>query len=103
VFRVAQEALANTAKHARARAADVRIEAEEHHLVLAVSDDGVGLGAPRGRVGHGLRGMRVRCEAFGGALEVGASRAGRGTTLRARFDWAALSPADFAPRSIQHS
>lgn len=103
VFRVAQEALANTAKHARAHAADVRIEAEEDHLVLVVSDDGVGLGAPSGRVGHGLRGMRARCEAFGGGFEVGASRAGRGTTLRARFDWAALSPAGFAPRSIQHS
>jgi signal transduction histidine kinase len=105
VFRVAQEALANIAKHARAHAADVRIEATDTHLVLVIGDDGVGLSARTGRVGHGLRGMRARCEAFGGALDTGPARAGRGTTLRARFGWAALSPAAFTPRStqLQHS
>ncbi|WP_323119563.1 sensor histidine kinase [Burkholderia alba] len=103
VFRVAQEALANIAKHARAHAADVRIEADDTHLVLVVADDGIGL-TPTDRRGYGLGGMRARCEAFGGTLDLARSRAGRGTTLRARFGWAALAPAaPVAPRSISHS
>ena len=97
IFRVAQEALNNTAKHARASAADVRIEASRRHLTLVVSDDGIGL-APRARTrrGHfGLAGMRARCAAFDGSLPIGASRpdAGthaRGTTVRARFAWDAM-------------
>ncbi|WP_233827867.1 sensor histidine kinase [Paraburkholderia sp. ZP32-5] len=95
VFRVAQEALNNVAKHARAASADVRIEADASHLTLLVSDDGVGL--PRGgsknrrgrsnrsdksgqtsqtgQAGHfGLAGMQARCAAFDGTLCVGAAR-----------------------------
>lgn len=110
IFRVAQEALANVAKHAQASSANVRIEADAHHFTLVVSDDGCGM--PRRRcaagspatTGFGLAGMRARCEAFGGTLRVitrrartGAARdAGEaperpsGTTVRARFAWAAL-------------
>ncbi|HEY2019614.1 sensor histidine kinase [Paraburkholderia sp.] len=83
VFRVAQEALNNVAKHARAASADVRIEAGPRHLTLRVSDDGIGL--PRGvskshrgqahRNGHfGLAGMQARCATFGGRLRVSAAR-----------------------------
>jgi signal transduction histidine kinase len=97
VFRVAQEALNNIARHARASAADVRIEASRRHLTLVVSDDGVGL-APRARVrrGHfGLAGMRARCAAFDGAVQISTRRRddaapARGTTVRARFAWDAM-------------
>lgn len=97
IFRVAQEALNNIAKHARASAADVRIEASRRHLTLVVSDDGIGL-APRARKrrGHfGLAGMRARCAAFDGTVKISSSRRdeasqARGTTVRARFAWDAM-------------
>ena len=110
VFRVAQEALNNIAKHARAESADVRIETSRHHLTLLVSDDGIGLtrNAHR-RPGHfGLSGMQARCAAFDGSLRVRARRARasradkdsgsdhasgnalRGTVVQARFAWDAL-------------
>jgi signal transduction histidine kinase len=97
IFRVAQEALNNTAKHARASAADLRIEASRQYLTLVVSDDGVGVGPrARSRQGHfGLAGMRARCAAFDGTFSVSARRADtgshlRGTTVRARFAWDAM-------------
>jgi len=97
IFRVAQEALNNIAKHAQASAADVRIEASRRHLTLVISDDGVGL-PPRARTrqGHfGLAGMRARCAAFDGNVQIGTRRdsdttQARGTTVRARFAWDAM-------------
>ncbi|MEW6344425.1 MAG: ATP-binding protein [Pseudomonadota bacterium] len=97
IFRVAQEALNNIAKHARASAADVRIEASRRHLTLVVSDNGVGL-APgaRKRRGHfGLAGMRARCAAFDGTVKISTGRRDEarqvsGTTVRARFAWDAM-------------
>ncbi|AOJ82316.1 histidine kinase [Burkholderia savannae] len=97
VFRVAQEALANVAKHAHASAADVRIDVDDTHLSLVVADDGVGIAAARRR-GYGLGSMRARCEALGGTLELVSPRpSGAGTVLRARFAWDALVAAAHAP------
>ena len=102
VFRVAQEALNNIAKHARAESADVRIETGRRHLTLIVSDDGIGVTRnARSRRGHfGLSGMQARCAAFEGTLHVSARRvvsrrgesdkASRGTLVRARFAWDAM-------------
>ncbi|WP_415914642.1 sensor histidine kinase [Paraburkholderia sp. J41] len=110
VFRVAQEALVNVARHARASRAEVRLDSTARHLTLTIADDGIGLSAASGRAaGHyGLKGMRERCAAFGGSLRVTATHPAsstatpsplseaaenaslRGTTLRARFAWDAL-------------
>jgi signal transduction histidine kinase len=104
VFRVAQEALNNIVKHARAESADVRIETSRRHLTLLISDDGIGFtrnGHRRsGSVGHfGLSGMQARCAAFDGTLRVSARRsaspraggnASRGTLVLARFAWDAM-------------
>ncbi|RKP44366.1 sensor histidine kinase [Trinickia fusca] len=105
VFRAAQEALNNIAKHAGATRADVRIQADAHYLTLIVEDDGCGLTkhARRSRRGFGLAGMRARCAAFGGTLrlvsrngqppaDAGGKRArtAHGTTVRARFSWTSL-------------
>ncbi|WP_144143978.1 sensor histidine kinase [Paraburkholderia sp. BCC1884] len=117
VFRVAQEALNNIAKHARAESADVRIETSRRHLTLLVSDDGIGLSRnARSRRGHfGLSGMQARCAAFDGTLRVSARRAARssngeggkesrGTLLRARFAWdAMLALAPLAERQALQS
>ncbi|SIT35210.1 putative signal transduction histidine kinase [Paraburkholderia ribeironis] len=106
VFRVAQEALNNIARHAHAGSADVRIETSRHHLTLLVGDDGIGLARnARDRLGHfGLSGMQARCAAFDGTLRVSARRvssrhgrngdgngsASRGTLVQARFAWDAM-------------
>jgi len=104
VFRVAQEALANVARHARATSADVRLVSTAQTLTLVVADDGIGLArGTRRRAGHyGVAGMRARCGAFGGSLRISSAgaQAGaeagppagerRGTTVRARFAWDAL-------------
>ena len=97
IFRVAQEALSNVAKHARATSADVRIEADGSFLSLIVADDGIGFSRAH-RHGYGLAGMRARCEAFGGSFELTEPAAGRGTRLAARFAWDALFAAPATAR-----
>jgi PAS domain S-box-containing protein len=83
LFRIAQEALNNAAKHARATRIVVRARVEDGRAVLEVQDDGAGfdpLAAPLGR--WGMTTMRERAQAVGGGLEV-RSRPGEGTTVRA--------------------
>jgi signal transduction histidine kinase len=72
------EALANAAKHARASAVYVELDAPDATLRLAIRDDGIG-GADPAR-GSGLTGLRDRIEAVGGTFDV-TSPADGGTTL----------------------
>ena len=72
------EALANTAKHARASVVHVELDTPNTVVRLAIRDDGIG-GADPAR-GSGLTGLRDRIEAVGGTLDV-ASPARSGTTL----------------------
>ncbi|MEN3535051.1 GAF domain-containing sensor histidine kinase [Microbispora sp. ZYX-F-249] len=85
VLRVAQEALHNAVRHARAARIDVRLAHEEAGLVLEVSDDGAGFDSsgPDGAGVHGLGlpSMSDRAQAVGGRLSV-SSAPGRGTTVR---------------------
>lgn len=83
IYRVAQEALTNVAKHAKAKKVTVKLEAADSKAVLTVSDDGVGFDlAEVNETGHfGLAGMRERAQAVGGNLEVISAR-GQGTTIR---------------------
>ena len=83
LFRIAQEALNNAAKHSSAKRITVRLEETDGELVLSISDDGKGFdpaNAPRGR--WGMTTMRERAEAAGGRLAV-ESAPGRGTIVRA--------------------
>ena len=80
LFRVAQEALTNVARHAGARRALLRVAPEERGVTLLVSDDGRGGAAPRSG-GLGLAGMRERAAEIGGTLDV-ESRPGEGTVVR---------------------
>jgi signal transduction histidine kinase len=69
-YRIVQEALTNTVKHAHASRAVVAIAWEPSAVVLSVTDDGVGVdGDARG--GHGLIGMRERAALYDGELETG--------------------------------
>jgi signal transduction histidine kinase len=72
------EALANTVKHARARAVHVELDTLDTLVRLAIRDDGIG-GADPAR-GSGLTGLRDRIEAVGGTFDM-TSPAGGGTTL----------------------
>ncbi|GAA3741134.1 histidine kinase [Plantactinospora mayteni] len=97
-YRVVQEAMTNTIKHARASAVDVRIRYLRREVEVEVTDDGrTGLAAVPARsvgsTGLGLIGMRERVAAHDGSLEVGA-RAGGGFRVRARFPIAQAGAAD---------
>jgi signal transduction histidine kinase len=76
---VVSEALANTAKHARASVAQVNVETVGSLLHISIRDDGLG-GADPAR-GSGLIGLTDRVQALGGTLTVLSPR-GRGTTMR---------------------
>jgi signal transduction histidine kinase len=83
VYRVVQEALTNTLKHARARSVDVRIRYLQREVEVDVADDGTG-GRPGRTAGLGLIGMRERVAAHDGVLEAG-PRGGGGFRVRATF------------------
>jgi len=70
MFRIAQEALNNVAKHANARRVEIAIRRKNGSAVLSVSDNGIGfdpqrIGGPRAEAGWGLLIMRERAEAVG--------------------------------------
>src|SRR5437773_283204 len=84
LFRIAQEALNNVAKHAGARQVRIELVGDAEEIVMRVVDDGAGFdpaAAARGKR-WGMKTMRERAEAAGGRLEVD-SAPGAGTTVRA--------------------
>jgi PAS domain S-box-containing protein len=87
LFRIAQEAVSNAARHAGASAMHVRLWRDGHELVLEVHDDGAGVPAEMLH-GHGggmgLRTMRSRAAAHGGELSI-VHESGGGTTVRCRL------------------
>ncbi|MEO3839741.1 HAMP domain-containing sensor histidine kinase [Streptomyces sp. B22F1] len=79
VYRVAQEALTNTARHAHAHRADLALRHHPTGVELTLRDDGRGLGdAPEGA---GIRGMRERALLIGAHLTLGPAPRG-GTEVR---------------------
>ncbi len=68
-LRIAQEALTNITRHARASRAHIRLRYEPDQLLVEVDDDGQG-GPPNG-AGKGITGMRERAAALGGHLDAG--------------------------------
>jgi signal transduction histidine kinase len=82
LYRLAQEALTNVAKHAGASRIEIGLVLRNGAIVLRVSDDGCGFDPGAGRKGLGLIGMRERVALAGGRLEID-SEPGRGTTLTA--------------------
>lgn len=79
LYRVAQEALTNAARHAGASQVEVGLRRTGDAVELAVVDDGRGTGAAR--EGAGMRGMRERALLIGAGLDV-TSQPGAGTTVR---------------------
>lgn len=85
LYRLIQEGLTNTYKHAAARSIDIQLQrVDTGGVELLISDDGRGMDAVAARSGYGIRGMRERVEMLGGkfALDTGH---GRGTTLQVQL------------------
>jgi signal transduction histidine kinase len=85
LFRIAQEALTNVARHAAARRVTVKLMAENRLLRLSVEDDGRGLaGTPAEGRGMGMIGMRARARIAGGELTE-RSQPGQGVLIEVRL------------------
>jgi signal transduction histidine kinase len=84
-YRIVQEALTNSLRHAGGASARVVVRYEPDALELEIADDGPGPPEdPEASGGHGLIGMRERVQLFGGELEAG-PRPGGGFLVRARL------------------
>jgi signal transduction histidine kinase len=84
LFRIAQEALANVARHSRARNVRAWLGREGDQAVLRVEDDGQGFDPESATSGMGLRNLRERAESLRGMLEV-RSASGAGTRICVRI------------------
>ncbi len=82
IFRIIQEALHNTLKHAQATAVSVTLSANPDHYRLSVSDNGKGFdqSAFSSVTGHGIHNIRVRVNLMNGLLHIDA-QPGRGTLI----------------------
>ena len=87
LYRIAQEALTNVAKHARAANVEIILERRADNVLLIIEDDGVGFdpaAAEDHARGFGLLGMQERAGLVGAMLEIESS-AGNGTTVLVRM------------------
>jgi len=82
LFAIGKEALVNVQKHAGASTAHVRVEAQQHQVVVEIRDDGRGFDPAAGHPGHfGLDSMRSRAAEIGGWVAI-TSSPGSGTLVR---------------------
>jgi len=100
-YRIVQEALTNTRRHAGGASARVSVRYTATSLTLEITDDGQGSRrkGPDGQPGHGLAGMRERVAAYGGEFSVGPQDDG-GFAVRAEFPlgerWSSANEAPIA-------
>ena len=83
-YRIVQEALTNTVRHAGHAEAEVIVRYDAAAVELEILDNGVGPHTRVNGLGHGLVGMRERAALYGGVLEAG-SRNGHGFAVRVRL------------------
>jgi len=87
IWRIAQEAVVNVERHARARCLKVTWSVDDRAAEMVITDDGIGF--PLGTAGrmdsYGLLGMRERADAIGATLVIDSSP-GRGTSIRCRVE-----------------
>jgi signal transduction histidine kinase len=99
LYRIAQEALSNAIRHARAASVHVRIEPHGRSVVLTVRDDGCGFTVGEARdaehQGLGLFGMEERAAYLGGQVEID-SAPGKGTVVRATIGTADGPPIELS-------
>jgi signal transduction histidine kinase len=91
VLRVAQEALANIGRHARASHVMVSLTSIRGNVELRIEDDGAGFQLTQSPRGQGIRNMRSRAEEFGGTLDV-ESQPGEGTSIVFAIPYTSVDP-----------
>ncbi|MDI2127772.1 sensor histidine kinase [Yinghuangia seranimata] len=106
VYRLVQESLTNTVRHAHARHADVTLSWTPGRLDVEVRDDGTGPAAGAGAAksstsggGHGLAGLAHRVQAAGGTLHTGPGEDGRGFRVAARLPLAPETVGEAPPEA----
>jgi signal transduction histidine kinase len=83
-YRIVQEGLTNVLRHSTARQARVRVDVDDHAVVIEVADDGPKRAGDSSTGGHGLRGMAERAAGLGGTCEAGTVN-GAGWRVQARL------------------
>jgi PAS domain S-box-containing protein len=82
LYRIAQEALTNSARHGHAHKVDILLMVTRNTFLLRINDDGVGMGQPkRSSTGMGLKIMRYRAGMIGAKIEFGGNKP-HGTIVR---------------------
>ena len=107
MFRIAQEAINNVIKHARAKSVTINLKAGDGRIVLTVEDDGRGFDAEAlfngdNRLSLGLVGMRERTALLGGTFNI-VSRPGQGTRIVVEVPAEPGEPADGWPEGRQEA
>lgn len=88
IYRVAQEGLINALRHSQATHIDLNVQSDAQRVIIAITDDGVGLPEDWSLPGHfGLRGLAERVNHLGGVLRV-TNRMPRGVDLTAEIPMA---------------
>jgi len=84
LFHIGQEALANVAKHAKAKQVDVSLWSTDERVLMEIHDNGKGfeMETMNASIGHGLANMQTRVRAVGGDVDI-SSVAEEGTTVLA--------------------
>jgi signal transduction histidine kinase len=76
LYRIAQEAVTNSVKHAHAKTITIGLEGLRDLTRLIITDDGIGIPQPEPRDGAGLRIMRYRATSIGASLSVERGKTG---------------------------
>jgi signal transduction histidine kinase len=84
LFHICQEALANAAKHAKAKNVQISLWKTKDRALMEIRDDGIGFDMEKinASIGHGLANMQARVQSIGGDVEL-SSRVNEGTTVLA--------------------
>lgn len=84
LYRMVQETLQNSVKHAQCKNVSVDFAREENDLLITIADDGKGFSTKKGKKGIGMRNIASRMEKLGGSWDI-TSTQGKGTTVLFRI------------------
>jgi PAS domain S-box-containing protein len=85
IFRIVQEQINNTLKHAQAKKININIEDNYGKLLFSIADDGIGFDTSKRRTGIGITNIKSRSELYNGTMQLN-SEQGKGTTLSITFN-----------------
>jgi signal transduction histidine kinase len=82
LFHICQEALANTAKHAKAKKVQIALWSTDERVLMEINDNGSGfdMESMNENIGHGIANMRTRARSIGGDVDI-SSALDEGTTI----------------------